>query len=132
MGRRVRYGYIGPVDPLANLDALVLAVIGVAVAPVSGYAFVHAMRQRSEAFTAVGKQTKGVWLGITGGAAFFLLLIPLFAVLANPSFWGVVVAFQGVRGFASLFWLAGLVAVLVYIVDVKPAVVGVQGGGPNW
>lgn len=132
MGRRARYGYIGRVDLLANLDALVLAVIGLAVAPVSGYAFVHALRQRSEAFTAVGKQTKGVWLGITGGAAFFLLLIPLFAVLANPSFWGVVAAFQGVRGFASLFWLAGLIAVLVYIVDVKPAVVGVQGGGHSW
>lgn len=132
MGRRARYGYIGRVDLLANLDALVLAVIGLAVAPMSGYAFVHALRQRSEAFTAVGKQTKGVWLGITGGAAFFLLLIPLFAVLANPSFWGVVVAFQGVRGFGSLFWLAGLIAVIVYIVDVKPAVIGVQGGGHNW
>jgi hypothetical protein len=32
----------------------------------------------------------------------------------------------------TLFWLAGLVAVLVYIVDVKPAVVGVQGGGQRW
>jgi hypothetical protein len=32
----------------------------------------------------------------------------------------------------TLFWLAGVVAVSVYIVDVKPAVVGVQGGGQRW
>ncbi len=132
MGPGPAAGYIGRVDLLANLDALVLAVIGLAVAPTSGYAFVHALRQRSDAFTAVGKQTKGVWLGITGAAAFFLLLVPLFTVLASPSFWGLVFAFQGVRGFASLFWLAGLVAMLIYIVDVKPAVVGVQGGGHSW
>ena len=31
-----------------------------------------------------------------------------------------------------MFWLAAMVAVLVYIVDVKPAVVEVQGGGPRW
>jgi len=45
----------------------------------------------------------------------------------------VLVVFQGgPRSSGTLFWLAALVAVLVYIVDVKPAVVGVQGGGNRW
>ncbi len=32
----------------------------------------------------------------------------------------------------TLFWLAGLVATLVYLVDVRPAVVGVQRGDQRW
>ena len=52
-------------------------------AVVSGYAFVHALRQCIYAFTAVGKLTKNAWLGITGSRASWLL-IPLFGLLANP------------------------------------------------
>jgi hypothetical protein len=32
----------------------------------------------------------------------------------------------------TLFWLAGVVATLVYLVDVRPAVVGVQRGDQRW
>jgi hypothetical protein len=120
------------VDVLQNLDRLVLFAIGIAAAPLSAYAFVHALRQRSDAFTAVAKMTKNAWLGITGASAFFLLLIPVFTALSYGSLWGVVLAFQGPGSSMTLFWLAGLIAVLVYIVDVKPAVVGVQGGGQRW
>ena len=35
-------------------------------------------------------------------------------------------------GSGAIFWLAAVVAVLVYIVDVKPAVVGVQRGDQRW
>jgi hypothetical protein len=127
--------YSWRVNVLEHLDALVLFAIGIAAAPVAGYAFVHALRQRSDAFTAVGKLTKNAWLGITGASAFFLLLIPVFSAITSVSyagFWGVVASFQGPRSSMTLFWLAGLVAVCVYIVDVKPAVVGVQGGGQRW
>lgn len=127
--------YSWSVNVLENLDKLVLFAIGIAAAPVAGYAFVHALRQRSDAFTAVGKLTKNAWLGITGAASFFLLLIPAFSALSSVSalgFWGVVFSFQGPASSMTLFWLAGLVAVCVYIVDVKPAVVGVQGGGQRW
>ena len=97
-----------------------------------------------DAFTAVGKLTKNAWLGITGAAVFFLLLIPAFTAISLGPFSpcsldgvrchppGIVAAFQGPGSSMTLFWLAGLVAVLVYIVDVKPAVVGVQGGGQRW
>lgn len=127
--------YSGSVNVLEHLDNLVLFAIGIVAAPVAGYAFVHALRQRSDAFTAVGKLTKNAWLGITGASMFFMLLIPVFSAVSSVSysgFWGVVFAFQGPGSSMTLFWLAGVVAVSVYIVDVKPAVVGVQGGGQRW
>jgi Protein of unknown function (DUF2516) len=127
------------VDVLAHLDTYVLFVIGIVTAPVSAYAFAHALRQRSDAFPAVGKLTKNAWLGITGAAMFFLLVIPLlttlsygqaaFRVIPSVGVPGIVIAFQGPGSSMTLFWLAGIVAMLVYLVDVKPAVAGVQGGG---
>lgn len=117
---------------LENLDVLVLFVIGIVAAPVSAYAFVHALRQRADAFTAVGKLTKSAWLGITGASAFFMLVIPAFAAISIGTLWGVIRSFQGPGSSMTLFWLAGLIAVLVYLVDVKPAVVRVQGGGQRW
>jgi ABC-type proline/glycine betaine transport system permease subunit len=113
---------------LRNFDSLVLCAIGVAVAVLSGYAVAHALRQRPDAFTAAGRLTKNAWLGITGASALFLLVLPVFGLLMNPSFFGLLLSFQGPRSSTTLFWLAGLVATLVYLVDVKPAVVGVQRG----
>lgn len=74
--------------------------------PVGLYAFIHALLQRADAFTAADKLTKPKWLGISGGAVAALVLSPGFFLL----------------------WLVGLVAALVYIVDVRPAVTEVQGG----
>ncbi len=120
---------------LQHLDNLVLFVIGIVAAPIAGYTFLHALRQRADAFTAVGKLTKNAWLGITGASALFVLLIPVYLAVTSVSyggFWSVVFAFQGPGGTTTLFWLAGVIAVSVYIVDVKPAIVGVQGGGQRW
>jgi hypothetical protein len=100
------------VSLLSNLDYWVLRVIWVLTIPVGVYAFVHAVRQRADAFTAADKLTKPAWLGITGAS---LLVLVVFQ--------------NGPMSSGALFWIAALVAVLVYIVDVKPAVVGVQGGG---
>ena len=99
---------------LYNLDDTVLWAIWLLAIPVGGYAFVHALMQRADAFTAADKLTKPAWLGITGASVLVLIF------------------FGGPLGSGALFWLAALVAVLVYIVDVKPAVVGVQGGGQRW
>jgi Protein of unknown function (DUF2516) len=106
--------YSGPVSLLYQLDNWVLLAIWLCAIPVGGYAFVHALMQRADAFTAADKLTKPAWLGITGASLLVLIV------------------FQGPRSSGTLFWLAALVAVLVYIVDVKPAVVGVQGGGQRW
>jgi len=102
------------VDLLYILDDWILIGLWLLAIPVGGYAFIHALLQRSDAFTAADKLTKPAWLGITGASVLVL------------------VVFRGPQEGGALFWLAGLVAVLVYIVDVKPAIVGVQGGGQRW
>jgi Protein of unknown function (DUF2516) len=98
------------VDVLTNLDFYVLRAIWLAGIPVGVYAFVHALLQRPDAFTAADKLTKPAWLGITGAAALVLVLLP---------------------GPMTILWLGGLVAALVYIVDVRPQVKDVQRG-PRW
>jgi hypothetical protein len=98
------------VDVLYQLDYYVLFALWILGIPVGAYAFVHALLQRADAFTAAEKLTKPAWLGITGAG---LLLLILF------------------RGPLTLFWLVGLIAVLVYLVDVRPKVVEVQRG-PRW
>jgi hypothetical protein len=75
----------------------------------SGYAMVHAALQREDAFRAADKQTKPFWLVILG-LALVVQLIPL-------------------GGFGFMLMLAGLVATIVYLVDVRPAVRAVTGGG---
>ena len=97
-------------SPLEYVDLWVTALIWVAGIPVGLYAFVHALRQRSDAFTAANKQTKPIWAAITGVAAVLLV-------------------FTG--GPLSFFWLIGIIAVLVYLVDVRPRVVEIQQG-PRW
>lgn len=99
---------------LSRLDDYILFGIYLVAIPVGAYAFIHALMQRADAFTAADKLTKPAWLGITGASALVL------------------VVFQGPQRSGALFWLAALIAVLVYILDVKPAVVGVQGGGQRW
>jgi hypothetical protein len=100
------------VDVLLRLDYYILFGLWLLAIPVGGYAFVHALTQRADAFTAADKLSKPAWLGITGASLLVLII------------------FQGgPRSSGGLFWLAALVAVLVYIVDVKPALVRVQGGG---
>lgn len=97
---------------LQSLDILVLQVLYGLAIPVGLFAFIHAARQRADAYTATDKLTKPAWLGITGGGAITLML-------CRP--WGD-------QGIFMMLWLIGLVAVLVYLVDVKPAVTEVQRG----
>jgi hypothetical protein len=86
-----------------GLVGTVLFVLWVVVFVVTAYAFVHAAMQRSDAYTAAGKLTKPVWLVILAAAA--LLSYPL-----------------GVLGVAIAACAAG-----VYIVDVRPKLLDVQG-----
>ncbi len=68
-------------------------------------ALIHAIRQRSDAFPAVGRLTKPVWIGIIAVA------LVLFFVTGALSFLGII----------------GVVAVGIYMADVKPKVDEIQG-----
>lgn len=72
-------------------------VINLAMALVKLFAFIDATRRPAAAFVYAGKQTKQIWLVILGLA------------LAST--------------FVGFFTLIGLVAALVYLLDVRPAIV---------
>lgn len=93
------------VDDLTSLILLVLRFVALGGA---AYAVIHALRQRPDAFTAVDKLTKPVWLGI--------LIVSLLVIFAfGINFLGII----------------AIVAVCVYLVDVRPKVDGIQRG-PRW
>jgi uncharacterized membrane protein YiaA len=85
-----------------NLVVTVISILQIAVLVTTVYAFVHAAMQRSDAYTAVGKLTKPVWLVILGVAA--------------------ALTFIGVFGMAIAACATG-----VYLVDVRPKLLEIQG-----
>lgn len=87
----------------------ILAVIKWLGVPVGVYAFIHALMQRPDAYTAIDRMTKPAWLGITAGGTVALILF-------------------GLAGIGWILWIGGLVAALVYIVDVRPRLIEVQRG----
>lgn len=87
----------------------ILNVISWAAIPVGAFAFIHALLQRPDAYSAADRMSKPAWLGITAGALAALLLFSF-------------------AGTGWIFWMAGLVAALVYIVDVRPRLIEVQRG----
>ncbi|EHB55937.1 DUF2516 family protein [Mycolicibacterium vinylchloridicum] len=88
---------------LQGVAGLVLQIVFWVVTVVTIYAFVHAAMQRPDAYTAAEKLTKPVWLVILGVA-------------------GVLSLFLGVMGVAIAAVAAG-----VYLVDVRPKLLEVQG-----
>jgi hypothetical protein len=83
-------------------------VIRLAILVIVVWAFVDTCTRPQQAFPAAGKQTKQIWLAITGAALVF-----------------------GLLGFGFL-GLAALVAAIVYLVDVRPRVREIpRGGGPT-
>ena len=95
------------VDGLVGLIFLALKVLALVGAV---YAIVHAVRQRPDAFTAVNKLTKPIWLGI-------LIVAALILLATSP---------------VGLLGIIAGVAVCVYLVDVRPRVDDIQHGGSRW
>lgn len=93
---------------LQGVAGVVLYVViwGVFLATI--YAFIHAAMQRPDAYPAVDKQTKPVWLGILGVSALLCFLF-------------------GVRTLDIFFPTIAAVAAGVYLVDVRPKLLEVQG-----
>lgn len=88
---------------------LISLIIDWAAIPVGLFALVHALLQKSEAYTAADRMTKRAWVGITAGGTLAVCLFSFYTA-------------------TSMLWIAGLVAVLVYIVDVRPRLIEVQRG----
>jgi hypothetical protein len=85
--------------------------LAVAAFVVEAWAFIDAITRPTQAFTAVGKQTKPIWLIILGVA----VAIGLYAA-----------AYGGAIGFLSV---AAFVAAAIYLADVRPKVKEFRRGG---
>jgi len=81
----------------------VLAVLQIAVVVTAVYALVHAALQRPDAYTAANKLTKPVWLVMLGVGVLLALVL-------------------GITGVAIAAVAAG-----VYLVDVRPKILEIQG-----
>ncbi|MFF0545616.1 DUF2516 family protein [Nocardia thailandica] len=102
---------MGRVNAAFALTQVILFGLWLGALGMSVFALVHAVRQRSDAFTAVDKMTKPIWLAILAGSLGFLLL-----------------------AFASGSMLLSFIAIIatgVYLADVRPKVDEVQRG-PRW
>ncbi|KAF4407147.1 MULTISPECIES: DUF2516 family protein [Streptomyces] len=85
----------------------VLGIISLALGAFSLFAFIDSAIRSEDAYRAANKQTKPFWLIILG-----------LAVLVNFLF-----------GIMSILPIIGLIATIVYVVDVRPAVKQISGGG---
>ncbi|MBX7447421.1 MULTISPECIES: DUF2516 family protein [Mycobacteriaceae] len=90
---------------LQGLVGYVLLALQIAVLVAVVYAFVHAAMQRPDAYPAVDKLTKPVWLVILGVAGLLVLVF----------------------GTSVLGMVIGSVAAGIYLVDVRPKLLEIQG-----
>ena len=88
---------------MSHLVGIVLFVLQIAVLGTTVYSFVHAALQRPDAYTAAEKLTKPVWLIILGASVLVGFVL-------------------GITGIAIAAVAAG-----VYLVDVRPKLLEIQG-----
>lgn len=81
------------------LPGLILTVVSLVTFVAQAFAFVDSLTHRPEAYVAGDKMTKQAWGIILG-----------LAVVAHMVFWDPI----------SLFNIAGIIAALVYLLDVRP------------
>ncbi|WP_193433306.1 MULTISPECIES: DUF2516 family protein [Streptomyces] len=82
-------------------------LLSLALIVFSGFALIDAAVRREDAYRAADKKTKPFWLIILGLAFVVNLLFPILSFLP----------------------IIGLVATIVYMVDVRPAIQQITGGG---
>jgi hypothetical protein len=88
----------------STVQDLVLLAVWVVTFALKGWAFVDCLRRRADAFPAVSRQTKPLWLILTGLAA------------ATGFFWGLTL---------TIFGLAGIVIALIYLFDVRTKIIDI-------
>ena len=96
---------------MADIDGLIYLVVFYATLARAVWAFVDSLIRPAAGFVAAGKLTKPGWMAITGIALLVLLW------MRNP---------------LSFLGLPAVIASVVYLVDVRPAVKGLRRGNSNW
>ena len=91
-----------------TVQGLLVLGLWVVMLAVKGYAFIDCIRRPKEAFPAIGRKTKLLWLVLTGAAAVTGLLYSYVSPL-------------------GLIGLAGAVIALVYLFDVRPRIREITG-----
>jgi hypothetical protein len=94
---------------MAAFDALLLLALTWGAIALAAWAFVDAVVRPAAGFVAAGKLTKPAWLAITG----------------------ISIAVVYFFGLMSFFGLPAIIAAVVYLVDVRPAVRGLRRGN-SW
>jgi hypothetical protein len=94
---------------MAAFDGLLLLVLTWGALALGAWAFIDALVRPAASFVAAGKLTKPGWVAITGIA------------IAVVYFFGLM----------SFFGLPAIIAAIVYLVDVRPAVRGLRRGN-SW
>ncbi|WP_317444111.1 DUF2516 family protein [Streptomyces collinus] len=87
-----------------------MGILKIVLMALAAFGLVDAAFRREDAFRAADKQNKVFWLIVLGIA---LVVSYLFSIL-------------------GILPIAGLVASIVYLVDVRPALKQVSGGGNGW
>ena len=95
---------------MATFDGLLLLVLYVGAQTLTLWAFVDALVRPAAGYVAAGKLTKPGWAAITGLAALIIFW------MQNPM---------------TLLGLPAVIAAVVYLVDVRPAVRGLRRGN-SW
>ena len=95
---------------MASFDGLLMLVLYWAVVVLAGWALIDALVRPSAAYRVAGKLTKPAWGAITG----LSLVITYFT------------------GPLSFFGLFAVVASIVYLVDVRPALKEIRRGKNTW
>jgi hypothetical protein len=95
------------IDLFSAPTSLLMLLLGLAALGLKVWALVDAITRPGPAYTAAGKLSKPLWVGILVAA----------------------VLLRGADVF-GLLGIAGTIAAIVYLVDVRPAVREVRPGGP--
>jgi len=103
---------------LGSFQALLLLFLALAAFGMDTFAFVDAIRQRQDAFTAAGKLTKMWWSLITGVGT----ILGFIFLIAQWGSGGALIVFHFVN-------IIAFAACAVYLVDVRPAIRAISGGG---
>ncbi|MGY1635271.1 DUF2516 family protein [Geodermatophilus sp. SYSU D00742] len=95
---------------MLSFDGVIYLGLYYGALALTAYALVDALIRPAAGYVAAGKLTKPAWAAITGLAVLVV-------------FW---------QGPMSFLGLPAIIAAIVYLVDVRPAVRGLRRGGNSW